>query len=424
MSIFIELLLIIVLLLQKRRNKGYLLLVLILVASLGMAPFVAHNVQFSSLLTLFNLIFVSINLYLIISPWRFANFNSIQVNSRQLLRFTKILSIILICTLVINLVVFAIVLIFIPDISQFKNEKAFQTLYESIPYFSIVFRYTATSQYLGYLAIPISSYYLYIKDNKKALKFFLLSLSSVTSALALYSRAGILTFVLTCVGFYLLTFSLYPDNIQKKLFKYVKRAVIVIACIFITITIVRFSAMSYYEDRIPQESLIKDPVVYNIFDYASQGFPNGINQLELHDSKDVMYGESTLYNINQILSYFGIINWSSERATAIFQKTWNKQGLDTENDSGAFHGYTCTLIKDFGYSITLIINFLYFLYVTRKCTSKHINLDSMFLLVFLFIQPCVAIFYASYGELIFPLLVYYIVKKISFKKISFKISTK
>lgn len=417
MSIFIELLLILLLLLQGWRNRGYLVLVMLLTSSFAMAFFVGNNIQFLSLFTIFNLLFVIINLYLIVSPWRFANFNSIQVNPSQLIALTRILSIILTGTLFVNFIIFCIVLVFIPDISQFKNEKAFLTLYESVPYFSIVFRYTATSQYLGYLAIPISSYYLHVNDNKKAFKFFILSLSSILSALALYSRAGILTFVITSASFYLLTSSLYPYYVLRKLYKYLKWALVFISLVFAVITVDRFSAMSYYGDRIPQESLIKDPILYNVFDYASQGFPNGINQLELRESKDIMYGETTLYNINQILAYFGIISWSSDRALEKFQKLWEKQGLDEKNDAGAFHGYTATMINDFGYSVTLITSILYFLYVSRKCASNIITLDSIVTLLFLLIQPCIAIFYQSYGELIFPLLFYYTVSRMSYFKL-------
>lgn len=411
-TFFFEIFLIIILYAQKRFNKGYLLLVALQFLSLIMAPFVAQGIEYSSFLTFVNLIFVCINLYLIISPWRFANFASIKVNENKLERMGRYLCPILSLLLFINILVFIIVLIYIPDISQLKNEKAFTALYESIPLFSIFFRMVAVTQYLGLIAVPFSCYFIYRLQYKKAIKYFILSLATLSASLAFYSRAGILTFVLTVSGFLLLTLSLYQYNIRKKINKYIKKIGIAIICIFITITVVRFNAMPYYGDRIPSKSIIQDPIAYNILDYASQGFTNGIEQLEFHNVEDIMWGNVTFYNINQILAFFGIINWSSDTSVEALQKAYDKKEVDIENDAGAFHGYVCTLVKDFGYFLTFIINLLYYQYVKNKCKRKIISLDSMVILIFLFVQPCVSIFYASYGEFLFALVFYLILRKV------------
>ncbi len=411
MYIIFEILFIIILLTLRRKNAGYLMLVGLQFASLLMAPFVTHGINTSTFCTLLNILFVCFNLFLIISPWRFAQFKNIYVNKYTLKSLERTLTMVLVLLLFINILVFTVVIVFIPDISQFKNEQAFKELYDSIPYFSIVFRITAVTQYFGLIAIPISCYYLYVNNNKQAIKYFVLSFSTLTSALAMYSRAGMFTFVLTCVGFYSITLSLYSDIVIIRIKSIIWKGIIIVGAIFITITVVRFNAMDYYADRIPSESIIKHPILYNIFDYASQGFSNGIEQLEQHSTGDIVWGTHTFYNINQIIAFLGISNWSSADALDRLKRTYDKNNVGIENDSGAFHGYVCTLVKDFGYILTFLINIFYYFYVKNKCRQKTISLDKLIILAFLFVQPCVSIFYASFGELFLPLAFYFLIKK-------------
>lgn len=390
---------------QKRYNSCYTLLVLMQIASIGMGGFVGHYIQFDTLKTFFNICFVFVNIYLIVSPWRFARFEEIIINNRSSYYLTeKILDYTLRIVLIVNIIVFVAVLLFVPDIAQFKNELGFKELYDSLPYFSSIFRICAMTQYLGYFALPICTYYLQVGDKKKCIRFFILSLSSLVGALALYSRAGMVTFTLTSLSYLLLVLSVFDSKLQKRIKKYIKIGTVAIAAIFLTITVIRFSAMPWYEDRIPKDSMIQDPIAYNIFDYASQGFTNGINQLEVHSNADVLNGEGSLYLFYQTLAYFHIINWSSESAQERWAKAYDKNGLIGENDPGAFHGYTCRLVKDFGYLLTLLICVLYYGFIRRKMKHRNIDLISLFFIILLLIQPCVSIFYATYGEILFPYL--------------------
>lgn len=395
----------VILLFQKRRNNCYLLLVLLQIASIGMGGFVGHYLRYDTLKTFLNLLFVLINIYLIISPWRYASFQEIIIKDKYtFLKIEKLLDYTLRIVLVVNTIVFLLVLIFIPDIAEFKNEQGFKQLYDSIPMFSTIFRICAMTQYLGYFAIPISAYYLQEGNKKKSLKFLFLSLSSLMGAVALYSRAGILTFFLTAVAFYLLVFSIFNTGLRDKIKKVIIRGTIAVVALFLTITVIRFSAMPWYGDRIPSDSKIQDPIAYNIFDYASQGFTNGISQLELHTKTDVLKGEANLYLVYQTLSFFHLMNWSSDEAHERFDKAYNKNGLEDENDSSAFHGYTCRLIKDFGYIITLIIDVIFFCYIKNNTKRKRVDIKSLFIIVLLLTQPCVSIFYETYGEILFPYL--------------------
>lgn len=394
----------------KTNNRGYYLLFLLQLFSLSTGFLVAREVQFSSFLTFLNLLFSALILYMLIEPWRLAKFRSIIINERQFLGFSRITEIFLSFSLVVNILIFIVVLIFIPDISKLKSEHAFIELYDSIPLFSFFFRFSAITADLAYFSIPIAIYYLSVRKFKKSAKFFILSLTTFFGYLSSYSRAGILTFFLVAVGFILLCITLFDKSIQKRLLKIIKISVLFFLGVFMTITIVRFSAMEYYGDRIPNDSYVKDPIIYNIFDYASQGFYNGINQLEYHKYEDISYGANTLYIFCQILSYFDIIDWSSDDVYSQMEKAYNKNEIIGENDYGSFHGYTCRMVKEFGYLMTLLITYIYHYIVRKKCMKNFICIEDLYILIFLYIQPVICIFYHSIGVVLFPIIYYTLCK--------------
>lgn len=397
-----------ILLFARRNNGFFLMLCLLQTTSIVLGPLVVNYVKFTDLTAVFNAIFVCVNIFLIIWPWRKASFNGFTCDTNKMERISRFLKKILVFLMILDIVVLILVIIYIPEISRFKSEDAYRMLYENIPYFSILFRMVAVTQYFGLLAIPISGYYLHRNDRKRAKLFLVLSTSTFLSAIAFYSRAVMITYFLVISGFFFLTLKTFSAENQKIVKRVTRRGGGVIMTVFLLITIVRFSAMSYYADRIPNKSLIQEPISYSLIDYASQGFYNGMEQLEFHDSKDITHGTMTLYHINQVLSFFNLVDWSSEKALAKREKAYNKIQVKEENTDSAFHGYVCTMVKEFGYFFTLLIGVIYYLYVSRICSRKQLSYNSMFLIPLLMTQPCIAIFYCSYGEMIFPLLLFYI----------------
>jgi oligosaccharide repeat unit polymerase len=298
--------------------------------------------------------------------------------------------------LVLNLFILIIVYTYIPNIAEFKAEGAFLKLYDQIPYFANIFRYAYVSQNFGYIAIPIFFYFLSKSDKKSALISLLLSFSSLISGFAFYSRAQIFTFVLVFITYFFLIKSTLPFTIRKLSIRYLKILSLIIIFLFISITIIRFSSMDYYGDRIPVNSFIQNPILYSIFDYASQGFSNGYNQLESYNQSKNLYGEQLLRDLYQMLNFIGLISWDANVSQEKIDFAYNYDG-------GAFNGYTAQLVYNFGYPISLFISIIYFVTVKFMFYRKNnLFLESNFIIILLLFIPIVSIFYVGYTMLYYP----------------------
>ncbi len=168
--------------------------------------------------------------------------------------------------------------------------------------------------------------------------------------------------------------------------------------------------MDYYADRIPKNSMIQDPIIYSLVDYASQGQANGLHQLEAYTENRNLKGEQMFRDVYQILKFFGLSNWNSKESQYKIDKAYNYDG-------GAFNGYTCTLVFNFGYLITILISLVYFSVIKIRLHNRSIlSLESMFTLVLLLIIPGVSIFYNGFPILYFPFMFLFFVKFLFFLK--------
>ena len=286
-------------------NKGKTpvrILILLQIVSILSQLLVGRQSNYQSFTTILNILFVNLNIFLIVVPWSLPKFNNIFLeNPKKFLFFKKILYKFLFIHILLNTIIFVIVVYFIPDISSFKAARSFHDLYEQIPGFSTVFRYSYVTQQLGYLAIPICFYHLGKYEIKKSITALIYSCSSLIAGFAFYSRAQIFTFALVFIVYFFIVKKTLPLTLQKRVYLGLKKISIILISLFIFITVVRFSAMDYYGDRIPKDSIIKDPIVYSLFDYASQGYSNGINQLENYSEKKNLKEEQFFREIYQIL---------------------------------------------------------------------------------------------------------------------------
>jgi oligosaccharide repeat unit polymerase len=383
-------------------NKGKApvrILIMLQVLSIFTQFLVARHIKYESITTFWNILFINLNIFLIILPWSSFKINNIFLKNKNKFQFfKKILYKFLFIHILINTVILVIILIFIPDISAFKSAGAFVDLYEQIPYFANVFRYAFTSQNLGYLAIPICFYHLGKSEVKKSRNALIYASSSLISGFAFYSRAQIFTFTVVFIVYFFLVKRTLPLNLQRKTYSILKKVSFLLISLFLIITVVRFSAMDYYGDRIPEESIIKDPIVYSLVDYASQGYSNGINQLENYSKKKNLKGEQMFRDVYQVLNFFGILTWDAENYQDRVDKAYNY-------DSGAFHAYTTHLVFNFGYVLTLLISLIYCFFISFKLKNRSdISLETMYVLALLLIIPIVSIFYSGFGLLFFPLL--------------------
>jgi len=362
---------------------------------------VGRSFEYKSLKTLFNVCFICINIFLIIKPWSHACISSVDNLSLHFLyHFKKTLYFVLFINLILNSIILILVLIYLPDIASFKAESAYLNLYDQIPYFANIFRYAYTTQHTGYLGIPIFYFYLGTLKRKEAFIAFLFSSSSLLSGFAFYSRAQIFTYTVLFIIYFFLIKKTLPNFITLKVSRFIKYSSITIAVLFLSITYIRFSAMDYYGDRIPNKSIVQDPIVYSLFDYASQSYSNGLYQLDIFTTDKSLGGEQFFRDIYQILNFFGFVHWDAKDSQEVIDRAY-------DYDGGAFNGYTTPLVFNFGYIFSFLISFSYFLYTKSLLKKKaSISLDVLFLLILLLIIPTVSIFYNGYTLLYFPLLLF------------------
>lgn len=399
MVVFFILLFLFLMLFVRKDNTTYTILILLTFVTFFTQFLVGRTFEYKSYKTIFNVCFICINIFLIIKPWSYAHILRVEnLNIRFFVYFKKILYKVLFLNLFLNLLILILVLIYLPDIAAFKAESAYLNLYDQIPYFANIFRYAFTTQNAGYLAIPIFYYHLGNLEKKEAFYAFLFSSSSLLSGFAFYSRAQIFTYTLIFIIYFFLIKKTLPNSIQIKVSKLIKYSSVCIVFLFLFITYIRFSAMDYYGDRIPQNSIIKDPIIYSLFDYASQSYSNGLYQLEVFTADKSLGGEQFFRDIYQILNFFGIVNWDVKESQELIDKAY-------DYDGGAFNGYTTPLVFNFGYILTFFISFFYFFTTKIRLKNKAvISLKSMLFLILLLFIPTVSIFYTGYALLFFPLL--------------------
>ena len=398
--------------LARNANKCLKILISIFVFSFCLQFLVGSEIWKDSSVTFLNVVFINICLLQIFLPWGKARISGVYYNSKGWGFFMEpFLCTILFFNVLINLVLMVIIYTFMPNIAELKAAQGYHELYDSIPYFSIAFRYSYFTQNLGFLAFPYVFYYLSRKNKKMAAKFLLYSSSSLLCGFAFYSRAMMVTWVLVLILYYYLVKDTISVSVNRKIKKYAKYSMMILASFFLIISVVRFTAMDYYADRIPKSSMIKDPVIYSLVDYASCGYPNGLNLMDTYDERKNLKGEEIMQLSYQALAFFGYIKWNADISK-------EKKARSFGDLLVVFKGYTCSMVYNVGYIWTFIIGVFYYLYVNRALSRKIVSIESSMILVLLLIVPATAIFYCSYGAILTPmffLMFFAITHKLIFK---------
>jgi oligosaccharide repeat unit polymerase len=386
----------------RKENSAFVILLVLFSCSYLFQFLVGRSIEYYGLVSILNMIFIFLNLAFLVNPWKHARIKEIIVKDKTSLKFfKKFLYVVLTVNLIVNAYIMFIVLIFMPDIAEFKAAEGFLKLYEAIPYFGNVFRYAYVSQNFGYLAIPIFFYHLKNREFSKSTIAIVMASSSLLSGVAFYSRAQIFTFCVVFTVYFFLIKGALPILVKKRVYSVLRKVLVLIMSVFIVITVKRFSAMDYYGDRIPNNSVIRNPIVFSLFDYASQGFSNGYDQLaKYHESKN-LHGEQLFRDFYQILNFVGILDWNVKESQLMVDTAYGFDG-------GAFKGYAAQMVYNCGYITTLLVSVLYSLLVSVKLKGKEIVtfLSSLELILLLFI-PVVSIFYMGYQILFLPLLFLY-----------------
>ena len=398
--IYILLFFILFFVLFLRTNKlSYRLIVWMHVISFILQFGICLYFKSSSFVTVFNILFICINLFLIISPWsRYqVRLSCVDCKDRFLLFARRYMRPILLVNFVISLVLGVIIYTVFPSAKEFKQD-GYLELYETIPYFGNFFRYAYTTQLFGYLAVPVFFNRLVVGDKKEAWWWFIASLSSLVSGIAFFSRANMLSFALVYFFFYLTFRSSLGSRIQRRISRLVKYTTIMIIVSFILMSYSRFSRMDYLAERIPRESVVQDITTYYLLYYGGQSFPYSITSLEEYSSEKCLNGSITFYNLYQVLGFFHLIDWDSSDAI-------EKRAKVMSELSDKFLGYTAGSVYDLGYIGTIIMSFVYWAFVRRMSKARNnANIKSLMYIAILIQIPLNSIFYNIFSSAIMTLL--------------------
>lgn len=383
---------------SRRGNKGYKFLVLVPCTGFCMQYIIGLECNADSLFTLFNILFTCLNIILIHLPWAKVSFTTINVNTKYLLFLNRYLRPLLYFNLFLSAILGITIALLLPSIVDFKQD-GLKELYGTIPYFANAFRYAYTSQYFGYIGIPICLYYLSVREKKQSLKWMIASFSSLVAGIAFYSRANIICYAIEFLVFYLFFQRCLHNDLKRKINILFQRVFCIVAIVFITMSYSRFSKMEYLSDRIPKESLVQDLTSYYLLYYASQGFPYGIESLEKYKPEVCMEGSRSFYNIKQILGFFIGIEFDAESA---MEKVENTLGSDLYDK---FLGYTSYSVYDIGYCGTLIVSVWFYLFVSQLFRKReNIKLYSLLTSSLLLQVTINSLFYGCFGAILIPYL--------------------
>lgn len=367
----------------------------------------AYLIKTDDIVTYIYVLFCEVILLLINMPWAKVSIKRIVVKDWKYQKyFEQTLIPVLSGVFLVNLILAAIIMYMIPDVSDYKLKDGWKELYETIPMYAFLARFSYVTQFIGYFAVPISFYYFSINNNRRGSLFLFLSSSSLMAGIAAYSRAQMLVYSLCLLANYFLYQDVFPKEKKKIIQKYAIRALVVLVAVFLYTTINRFTSdnMEFYGDRIPKTSMVQDPLLYSFMDYTGQGFPNGINQLVNYTPSKNFHGQDALYYPLLFLDYFGVIEWDAEAAQENREKVFGFDG-------GNFHGYACALVFDFGFFITIFWAIFYFSYIRRKVSmTSNVSIINSLFLSYLVLEPTNSIFYSSLGAFVFPFLFYILVR--------------
>jgi hypothetical protein len=121
--------------------------------------------------------------------------------------------------------------------------------------------------------------------------------------------------------------------------------------VFYVITNNRFTDYLLWGDAVYSTSMVKNPIVYSILDYASQWYPNGsavLSQYNFH----TLNGELSFPLASTIGNKIGVINHPPELIPIRLQELWGDR-------YDKFVGLVPNLVFDFGYAGTVIFGAVY-----------------------------------------------------------------
>jgi len=351
-------------------------------------------------------VFLTAILTMFILPWNSYRYTTTisEPNPRTLRKYTITLFMINGISLIVFMAIFYLVH---PEVSNYENFKNDGTAVDAIRDTNINHFLLLFSIYLhptAYFLIPLHFFYLKNKKYFLSLIAFLLSLNIAFFSLTVFSRSGIIEYMML----YLFYFPFFYNEFKERIRYIVRNRLFLIFAFaaaagfaYLIIFFYQITANRFENAVVEPNSFIDNPVIYYLFDYASQWLENS-NEVMSTYSFHTLNGELSfplLYAIAHKLQLFqypeGIL---ADKLYVLWGKHFN-----------TFNGLTANLLFDYGYIGTLIYSCFYFILVwLLRPVRGRLSFDSFLGLGIFFILPAMGIFNYQMRSLVYnALIVYY-----------------
>lgn len=391
----------IVLLMLKNKSIA-LVLIGVQIISLTGTFFLGRDYPFDTFFKFFNLIITLLILSLIIIPWtKVQHIRYIHCpNDLKLRSFTYFLIGLSIIPFITFLAVSTFVILYVEDINTFKYAEGVSTdFYYSLPVNTKIIIFSNYLYNFSYFLIPLHFYYLSRKDYWLSFFCFLFSLNIVLYGLTYFSRSVYVQYSSIYGAFLFMIFS----TLDYKIKRYIKIFSVVFGVAslsyFIYISNQRFTTDKSYNEIIPTEAIVQDPVNYSYLDYSSQWYFNNMAVLEKYNFNG-FNGQISLQSLLSLLGQYGLINYDAANYTKLRIQLW-------PDHYWTFNGFVAYSVYDYGYFLSFIFCIIYYYLVRINCPKNdRISIFNLFILVLLIQIPLLAIFYSTVGGIVIPLLFY------------------
>lgn len=329
-----------------------------------------------------NVIFTALILFVLISPFKhytkFARVNIESVNKIQI--FSKIVFYSCLLSFVVNSVCCVVIWTVVEDFNAFKQggELTTEFMYEELPIPHIFISLASIGSAFSYFAIGFHFYYLIHGKYNKAIAFLLVSLSLPIGGLMMFSRSALVQYVLLYSVYLYLSYHSFNLETKKRVKIIVSFFMFLLLSVMTIITFNRFGDKSLLE--IPESSLIKDDVLFSLFDYLSQWYKNGITIMREY-SFPPLGGQ-----LSNMFYYFIESKGAGYSTVALREEIW-------PNHWYTFNGLFAILLFDFGYIGTFLLSFVYFK-IIKSLAPYDNSIDAFTLLSFgvLITLPLMSVF--------------------------------
>lgn len=381
---------IIFLLINIKRSKAVSFLIALQVASIAAGMVAAYTIDIQEAMDVMWVLLIMFGSLMIAVPWK-SNKGVIEIigSPSKIDKVYRILSIILWPVLLILLVAAIWVFMFASvDINAFKYQgESMDFYYKMLPIDVHFFILAGLLYNYSYLMIPLCFYYLQRRDKRKAFICFVLSMNIIVYGATFFSRWSIIHFVLLFLFNYMLMYKSISFKITRKMKILAMSAAVGLVLAFNFITSSRFDEDNFYAEAMNQESIIKNPTLYNLFDYLGQSTPNGFALMQMYHG-ETMHGTMATTMVRDYLSLIGLRLYDRDKLADRRTKLMSKKY------SGGFQSFFSYMTYDFGIIGAIVVILLYYLGIKKNLRYK-MSINRYMLLCIWSEVPLLSIFYSS-----------------------------